>query len=238
MPDSPTSYTVIKETWFSRKPSQISLIVALFWTLLLALGAITFWNDFFQLKTLMSASFNSVFTEGQYWRLWTTLFVHADEKHLLSNSFLFFILGLFTHTYFGFFSFPLWAILFGGITNSLVILSMKRGGELIGMSGVVFWLGGFWLVLYFLIDRRRTLAQRALRSLGVGLLLFMPSEAFDPSISYKAHFWGFFLGILCGTILFFIRRKKFRAAEVTETIIEDFNEVPVQSPSSWSNLSH
>ena len=93
--------------------------------------------------------------------------------------------------------------------------------QLIGASGIVFWMGGFWLVLYYFLDTRRSLAQRTFRSIGVGLLLFMPAEAFDAGVSYQTHFVGFSLGVLCGLIYYWLKRSRFRSAEVIETVIEE-----------------
>ena len=45
------------------------------------------------------------------------------------------------------------------------------------------------------------LGQRYLRTLGVAVLLFMPSEAFDPAISNRTHLAGFFLGVLLPHLL-------------------------------------
>jgi rhomboid protease GluP len=171
----------------------------------------------------MPATSEAVFGHGQIWRFWTSLFVHADEKHLLANSFLFYILGFFLVGHFGVKVFPFSAMFFGGVINFIVLKKMPAGAELIGVSGVVFWMGGLWLTLYFLIDRRRSLIQRILRAVGVGLLLFMPAEAFDPSISYYSHGVGFFTGILFGVGYYLINQKKFLAAEVKEVLIEDLS---------------
>src|SRR5690606_26204612 len=108
---------------------------------------------------------------GEYWKLWTTLFVHADIGHALSNAFLFFILGFFLYGYYGIRVFPLAALFWGGITNLFVLLQYESDIHLIGASGVVYWMGGFWLTLYFLLNRKLSLFPRALRTIGVGLIL-------------------------------------------------------------------
>ena len=183
----------------------------------------------------MSASGSSVFAKGEIWRLWTTLFAHGDEKHLLSNSFLFFILGSFMAGYFGLKNFPLIALLFGGLINFLVLRHMPPEVNLIGMSGVVFWLGGAWLVLYFLIDRRKSLYQRTVRAIGVGLVLFFPAEAFDPSVSYSSHLIGFALGALWAVFYFLWNRRRFRSAETYRLIMDEEPLAPLsQTPSTGS----
>ncbi len=215
-----SSYTVVRRTWLSQKLDQIGVLSSAVATLFLVLGSFAYLKNFANAREWMPASFNQVFINHEYWRAWSTLFAHADIKHVLSNSFLFFILGSFLAGHFGLFIFPLLAFVMGGVTNLLVLQDMNVTTHLIGASGIVFWLGGFWLTLYLLLDTRRTLTQRMFRSVGVGLLLFMPSEAFDPSISYEAHFTGFLLGVLCGLIYYRYKKSDFKSAEVSETIYE------------------
>lgn len=220
----PTAF-VIRETLLNRKPDPLAAFAMAIATFVVALLSIASWVDFAGVEAWMKASRENVFVQHQYWRAWTSLFVHADGKHLLGNSFLFFILGSFLTGYFGILRVLISALVFGGITNLLVLSRMPLQVGLIGLSGVVFWMGGAWLVLYFLIDRKRTLVQRFLRALGVGLVLFMPAEAFDPSISYQSHLVGFLLGIFAGLLYFYFAKKALRKAEI-------FEPVPVEEEST------
>jgi len=206
----------IRETWLSRKPHPLAALVMAFIMMALVLGSIASWENIAGARDLMSATKDQVFSHHEWWRAWSTLFVHEDGKHLLSNLFLFFILGSFLSAYFGIFFVPFMAFLFGGITNLYVLSGMPAQIQLIGASGVVFWMGGAWLTLYLLLDRTRSLLQRSLRAGGVGLVLFFPAEAFDPNISYKSHWIGFILGILWSLLYFAFRYKQLRRAEVTE----------------------
>lgn len=215
-----TTHTVIRATWLSRKLDAAAPQLAGAVALLLWVGAMLYWTDQGHAAQWMAATRAQVFEQRQWWRAWTTLFVHADIRHLLSNSLLFFVLGTFVNGYFGPLIFPLMAFAMGGITNLWVLNNMRADTELIGVSGVVFWLGAFWLILYFVLDRRRTWVQRFLRAGGVGLGLFMPAEAFDPSISYASHLVGFVSGLFCGAIYFFCLRRRLRAAEVIEIVNE------------------
>lgn len=214
-------YLVIKSTWLSRKPSRRSFQLMLVLSLLITVLAQMNWFDLLGANSWMPASPEKVFKNGHLWKAWTTVFAHADLEHLLSNLFLFSILGLFLTSYFGRVLIPLTAFFFGGITNLIVLSAMPSQSHLIGASGVVFWMGGAWLTLFFLLDRRRTITQRALRSIGVAILLFVPSEAFDPNISYKAHLVGFFLGVLWAVPYYLVNKKKFRRAEISEWVVEE-----------------
>ncbi len=211
----------VVQTWLSRKPSSHAGFISALSTLLLVLGSVVYQQDFFHAHTWMDASRAEVFDHHQWWRLWTTLFAHADLGHLVSNSILFFILGYFLTGYFGALLFPVAAFAFGGITNFFVLLNYPPQVSLIGVSGVVYWMAGTWLALYFALDKRKTYFQRSLRIVGVALGVFMPASAFDPSISYQAHLVGFLFGLGFGILYYFRHRSTFGRAVVTETVIDE-----------------
>jgi rhomboid protease GluP len=214
------THTVVRGNWLTRKIDPSAAMVAAVLTLVLFAGSLLFWKNTLNAEYWMAATRDSVVTKHEWWRAWSTLLVHADAKHLLSNCLLFFILGSFVFGYFGYLAFPVLAFAAGGLTNLLVLSGMPAGTQLIGASGVVFWMGGFWLVLYFLIERRKSLTQRALRATGVGLVLFFPAEAFQPGISYMSHFIGFISGVLFGTVFYLFNKAKIQHAEIKEVIFE------------------
>lgn len=214
---------VIAENWLTQKPDQSASLITLISTLIVVFGSQVYWGNLLGIAFLMPASHQSIFMGHEFWRAWTTLLVHADQKHLIGNLFLFYILGFFLNGYFGVFVFPFMAFVLGGFINFVVLWDMPQFSNLIGLSGVVFWMGGVWLTLYFLLERRKSIVQRILRTVGVSLVLFMPSEAFDPNISYKAHFVGFLFGIIFGLFFFFYKRSEFYAVEVNQVIIESYH---------------
>ena len=220
---------VIRSTWLTRRPHSRAGIVAAWTVFFMLVGSVFYWRDFFHASVWMPASYESVFTKGEYWRLWTTLFAHADMGHLLSNSFLLFIMGYFLSGYYGVIVFPLAAIFCGGITNAIVLQSYRPEVNLIGVSGVVYWMGAAWLLLYLFIDKQRNYTQRTLRSVGVALGVFMPSTAFDPQVSYRAHFVGFVVGLIFAAIYYRMKRDQFNAAIVTELLPEE-PDLPIPTP--------
>lgn len=221
MNSSARSWTVVRSTWLNRKPSAQAWFLTAWTTVFVIFSSIAYWKNWLNAGSWMSASPELVFQKHEWWRLWTTLLAHGDAGHLASNSLLLIVLGYFLSGYFGAWVFPTLALLVGGITNAIVLTGYPSQVHLIGISGVVYWLGGAWLVLYFLIDQRRTYLQRALRSFGVALGVFMPASAFDPQISYQAHFVGFIMGVLSGAAIYLLQRKKFLAELVTEEIFEE-----------------
>jgi rhomboid protease GluP len=215
-------YEVVRATWLTQAPRPSSFTIAAISTSALLIGSALSWSDQNGLSDALSSSSELVFKSGEFWRLWSTLFVHADMGHLLSNCFLFFILGFFLYGHFGSLLFPLGALAAGGLVNAIALSTYAPEIRLIGASGVVYWMGGMWLVLYALLSRQKNLYHRWLRTIGVALLLFMPAtETIAPNVSHRTHFFGFLIGSISAIPYYLLNRQRFLAAEIRELVIED-----------------
>lgn len=227
--DENRSYSVVRQTWLSRAPSARAGILIGWLILFLILSSVAYWTDLWGLRSLMPASGQAVFEKKEYWRLWSALFAHGDVKHLLSNCLTFFVVGYFLIGYFSLWFFPLAGFFVGGLVNYLTLKTYPPAVNLIGVSGVVYWMAGAWLILYFFLDLRKTKMQRTLRVLGVAIGIFMPASAFDPSISYMAHLLGFVFGLLSGGLYYFLNRARFQNALKIERVFESPVEVLMTS---------
>ncbi len=108
--------------------------------------------------------------------------------------------------------------------NIAVLSTMPAHVGLIGVSGVVNWMGGAWIALSWLVDRRESTGRRILKVTAVTIFLFVP-DSFKPEVSYLSHFLGFFGGVFSALIFYYFFRKKFKAEEVVEEIHEDEDHV-------------
>ena len=196
--------------------------------MLLALISLIYWDDVPGVAPYLSADRVQVFTHHQYWRLFTTMAVHADFKHLGSNLVLFSILSFILTAYFGLWIFPVLTLVLGAATNALALLSHSGEVTLIGASGAVYVMAGFWLAMYLGIERSQTVANRIIRCVGFTLILLIP-EAFEPTVSYRTHAIGFLLGLAAAIPYFLGNRARFRAAEVV---------VPDEPPEFMPLVSH
>lgn len=216
--------TVIRATWLSRRPSPGARMTVAWSLAALTLGTSVYWRDPWGWADEMPATRRAVFQGHQIWRLWTSVLAHADLGHFAANSLLFVLLGYFLAGYFGARVFPFGAFLFAGLVNGVAISTYPEETRLLGASGMVCWMGGAWLALYLFLNRQISPWQRLIRAAGVAILLFAPSETYDPKISYRTHLIGFVVGILCGGLYFLAHRRRFRSAEVTEILSEtEFN---------------
>ena len=201
-------------TWLSAKPHKHSLRVAFGMTTFVTLWTQLFFMDFFHAQDLIAATPDLVFNQHELWRAWTTAWIHADWGHFLSNVFLFLPFSYFLSGYFGLWLIPGLAVASGGLINLVVLKTMPGDASLLGVSGVVYWMGACWLSLYLLLDRRFGWRRRTARALFLALVLFVPDK-YSPQVSYLSHLVGFLLGLFTGIVIYFWRRKEFLEAEVT-----------------------
>lgn len=221
---------IIVENWITRKLPEQGNKTTLFLVTLLVTGSALFLNDVFHAASLMPASYETVVHKHQYYRLWTALFAHGDLEHIMSNLFLFIPFAYLLAHYFSLWLFPLIGFLLGGLINYIVIHYLGGNISIIGVSGVVYWMGAAWMSLSFFIDRRESMLARFIKLSGVSLILFFPTT-FLPEVSYLSHFLGYVLGILTGALVYLVFRKRFLEAEVIHEIDEDRDYF------DWENFS-
>ena len=177
------------------------------------LFSVEYWRDIVGVSHLLAGSGASIFGDGEWWRLATTMFVHADTLHLAANAVALALLSYLVYGYFGSVAYPVLTFLAGILVNAVAILTYPPQVTLVGISGVVFILAGFWLASFFLIERRHSVAQRLLRCFGFSLIMLIPATV-EPTISYRTHLIGALVGILFGMAHFYWRIDWIRAHEV------------------------
>jgi rhomboid protease GluP len=162
----------------------------------------------------------SLVDSGEWWRVFTTSFLHADIGHLLSNLLMYFILTYFLYSYFGSFLSIFFPIILGGVINLLTLNYYTTDTTLVGASGIVYYLWGFWLVLFYFLQKKYTRIGRSLRVGAIFLVLLVPTK-FEPQTSYFAHYAGFAIGITFGLSYYFIRKRYFSSFNIFEVKVED-----------------
>jgi rhomboid protease GluP len=132
-------------------------------------------------------------------------------------------MGYFVSSYFGWVTFPIVAILMGAVINFIIVTSSIGDVGILGASGIVYWLWGFWLMMYFLIERKVTVTRRIMKIVAISLMVLVPTS-YNPQTSYFAHFLGLILGLAIGTTHFFFNMKYFRSYERYEIIATELDE--------------
>jgi len=162
------------------------------------------WTDPEVLHQLGALEPYAVVVQGQYWRLFTALFLHAGFVHLLFNLFALYVLGPPLERSIGAVRFAICYLISGLISSGgvvvLTVIGIVQVAQLVGASGCIMGIVGAWAG--FLLRHRR--APHAKQRLGNVLMIVVIQTAFDlstPQVSMAAHLCGLFSGAVLGFVL-------------------------------------
>ena len=135
---------------------------------------------------------------GEYYRLLTGTFLHANIIHLLCNMYALYILGSQLESFIGKVKFLI-IYLFSALTGSLLSLIFLNNGISIGASGAVFGLAG--ALIYFGLHYRVYLGSVVKTNLIPIIVLNLCLGFMVKGIDNWAHIGGLIGGILCNMAL-------------------------------------
>ena len=140
---------------------------------------------------------SNLISEGQYWRLLTCIFLHANLMHLGVNAFSLFIFGPTAEIFFGRIKFLLIYLIagIGGSATSYVFIDPRSIG--VGASGAVFGVLGSIAVYYYLNNHKYGKYGRGMMAgIGVIVLLNLGFGFTVNGVDNWAHIGGLLFGIL------------------------------------------
>ncbi len=139
----------------------------------------------------------------EIWRIFTSLFLHANELHLFSNmiSLLFFGATIETNPNISKLQFLLIYLISGIIGNLFSLVLLPYNAISLGASGAIFGLIG--VVLIMIATENRTLLPFTLMYVGYFVI-----SSLMPGINIWAHIFGLLGGIICGYIIYYRKKLK------------------------------
>ena len=186
-----------------RAPVVVSLIL-----LNIAVFCIELWRGALTNPTMLhrlgALDFFAVISKGEFWRLFTALFLHYNLLHLAFNLFALSVLGPSLERTIVAVRFAACYLIAGvgstGGVIALTLLKIVRPAELVGASGCVMGIVGAWAG--FLV-RHRHVWQAKQRLLNI-LLIIAIQILFDistPQVSTSAHLCGVVTGFVIGLVV-------------------------------------
>ena len=203
----------LTETWLTQKIRPSSAIISWIVLAFILIVSRANWDNYLGISQFLAAIPSKVFSDKEYWRVFSAVLIHADLQHFLSNGAALIVLGYLLYGWFGFLIYPLGAWLLAGLVNFLALLTYSPEVQLVGASGMVYLMAAFWLTNYVLIQRQITLTRRILRSSGVTLVTLFPTT-FQPNVSYRTHAIGFVVGVVWAILWNATSKQKLRKTEI------------------------
>lgn len=143
----------------------------------------------------------SVVMRGELYRLFTSIFLHADAMHIVMNMLSLYIVGTMVEKLFSksaYLGIYFTAALFGSFTS----IYMHLGGQAVGASGAIF--GLFGALAGFAFVHRMTMREEFIdfmKNFGLILLINLVIGFVFPSIDVSAHVGGLVAGMVGGFMI-------------------------------------
>lgn len=161
------------------------------------------------------AQSNEAVAAGEWWRLFTPIFLHANVMHIFFNMYALWILGPQIERGVGVIPFATAYMASAAVGGAFFYLLGHPAAVAVGASGAIFGLFGIWF--NWAVHRRHTAYGRYVLQQIVVLLLINAAIPFIiPGIAWEAHLGGLIAGFAIGEAW---SRVKGRDATRTRTII-------------------
>ena len=135
---------------------------------------------------------NLYIAEGQWWRLFTPIFLHVTFIHLLFNGFSLAVFGPALESYLGSIRFTIFFITTGILANSATFFATPLTYNHVGASGAIFGILGFYLYLTLFNKLNFTTNEKHTIFTLTGIAVIM--TFIQPQINIVGHMSGLLLG--------------------------------------------
>ena len=183
----------IAEKIFSYKQPIVTYIIMAICIILFILMELSGGSTNSQTLLKYGANLDVLVKNGEYYRLFTCIFLHIGIMHLLCNMYSLYIIGREVENLFGKIKYIIIFIL-SGIFGSIMSLSFTHNTISAGASGAIFGLLG--ALLYFGMHYRTYLGEAIKRSIIPIIVVNLIIGFFAEGIDLAAHIGGLVGGIL------------------------------------------
>mgnify|MGYP000023540737 CR=1 FL=1 len=145
---------------------------------------------------LWGANFRPLTIQGEWWRLFTSIFLHIGILHLFMNMYALLYIGMLLEPYLGTGRF-LFAYLITGISGSIASIYWNDLIISAGASGVIFGMYGVFLALLTTRFIEESARKSLLISIGI-FVLYNLANGLKGGIDNAAHIGGLLSGLIIG----------------------------------------
>src|SRR5580693_2723073 len=209
---------VMPAPWVRRGESTISLTqilfganIAVFLAMALASGSVMEFPG--QISLHFGANFGPYTLSGEWWRLFTYMFLHGGAMHILFNMWCLWDLGRLCESLYGRWTFGVLYLICGlGASLASVIWNVQVLS--VGASGAIFGLAGALIAAFKLgeFSVPRSALSGTLRSLGAFVVYNLIFGFALPGIDNTAHIGGLITGLVVGALIALVAPREEQAS--------------------------
>ncbi|MBE9584769.1 rhomboid family intramembrane serine protease [Mucilaginibacter sp. JRF] len=198
---------------YSISPVVMLLNISIFFAMVIAgLGFLSFRSS--DLLT-WGADYRPAVIDGDYWRLFTAMFLHGGIMHLVLNMYGLMLIGLLLEPVIGSKKFAI-AYTVAGLAGSAASLWWHPATVGVGASGAIFGMYGVYVALLttkmYTAAQRKALLTNMAFFIGINLLMGIKG-----SVDNAAHIGGLVAGIISGYAIYpFVKRNTDANEQETE----------------------
>jgi membrane associated rhomboid family serine protease len=159
-----------------------------------------------EVLTLFAQS-NVLVAQGDWYRIFTPVLVHASVAHILFNMYALYQLGPSVESRVGVPSYVGLLVAAAGWGGAFAFYLGGPEDLLVGASGAIFGLFGLWIHSAYRL-RDTAFGRSMLSSLGITLALNLALPFLIPGISWQGHLGGLVAGILMGELWSRVKRPQ------------------------------
>jgi rhomboid protease GluP len=141
-------------------------------------------------------NFRPAVAEGEWWRLFSYMFLHAGILHLVMNTYALLYIGMFLEPLLGRFRF-FSAYLLTGLCAGLLSMTMHTATVSVGASGAIFGMYGVFLSMLTTNHIQRSTRRTMIRSI-LFFVVFNLMMGLQGNTDNAAHIGGLLSGLLIG----------------------------------------
>jgi len=168
--------------------------------LMLAITYLSGGTDIDNLISLGAVNKALIFENAQYYRLFTSMFLHCGIAHLLSNMLFLYVFGSSIERYYGKIKFLI--IYLGSDLAGNILYCLVSNGIAVGASGATFGLTG--AILGYSLRIKRAVDGKDTYFMVMFLIISLCSgflNIIDTNVANSAHIGGFIFGLVSGLLL-------------------------------------
>ena len=171
---------------------------------------------------LWGGNFRSAVTHGEWWRLFTYMFLHGGALHLLMNTFALLYIGMFLEPLLGRFRF-ISAYVLTGVCAGLLSITVHDSSIGVGASGAIFGMYGVFLAMLTTSHIQKTMRKTMRRSI-LFFVVYNLMYGLQGNTDNAAHIGGLVSGLIIGFIYYrgIARHTSFSRQLITTAMIAKF----------------